>query len=151
MPKLTIIEHPDERLRVKARTVDPSEINDGLNLFVSDMLETMYAARGIGLAATQVGDNRRIAVIDTLGIGSTAMVLVNPEITKRGGLQTVREGCLSVRDRTDYVTRSKRITVRAMDANGNSLRFKADGLLAACIQHEIDHLDGILFLDHVES
>jgi peptide deformylase len=147
MSKLEILEFPDLRLRTKAelvRVFDP-----GLKQLAADMLETMYAAPGIGLAATQVNVHQRLLVVDVSEEHNDPRVLVNPEILHAEGHQTYQEGCLSVPGVFADVERAGLIRVRAQDLEGKSFEFEADGLLAVCIQHEMDHLIGKLFVDYL--
>ena len=150
MSLLPILEFPDPRLRTKAAPVDPAWVagEEAQRLF-DDMFETMYEAPGIGLAASQVDVHRRFMVIDVSEDRSRPMVFVNPEITVRSGEQVCQEGCLSVPGVYADVTRADSITVRALDRHGQPFELAVDGLLAVCIQHEIDHLDGKLFVDYL--
>jgi peptide deformylase len=149
MAKLEILTFPDERLR---RCAEPVEtVDDRVRQLVDDMLETMYAAPGIGLAAVQVNVARRVVVIDTSDDKDQPLCLINPEILDRSGEEQMEEGCLSVPGFYEQVTRAERVRVRALDRNGEPFELEADGLLAVCIQHEIDHLDGRLFVDHISS
>jgi len=147
MALLDILQYPDERLRHVAAPVDP--VDDRLRALADDMLETMYAAAGIGLAATQVGVGERIAVIDVSAEHDEPRVFVNPEILAREGEVDSEEGCLSIPGVHDRVPRAERVRVRALDREGQPFELDADGLLAVCIQHEIDHLDGRLFIDYL--
>jgi peptide deformylase len=143
--------YPDPVLRVRCSEV--TEFDDELAELVQDMVKTMHAAPGIGLAAPQVGVERRVAVVD-LSVGEdpeALLVLVNPEILEEDGRETDVEGCLSIPDFTDKVTRPDRIRVRALDVRGEPFEIEADGLLARAIQHEQDHLDGVLFIDHLRG
>lgn len=143
--------YPDPVLRVRCPEV--TEFDDELGKLVRDMVETMHAAPGIGLAAPQIGVERRVAVVD-LSVGEdpeALLVLVNPEILDGEGSESDVEGCLSIPDYTDKVTRPERIRVRARDVQGQPFELAADGLLARAIQHEQDHLDGILFIDHLRG
>ena len=149
MAKLTILRFPDERLRLKARTVD--SFDDELSKFVDDMLETMYYENGIGLAATQVGSDKRLMVVDISEHKDAPMCFINPQITKRDGETSMTEGCLSVPNFTADVKRALRISVSALDRNGKPFELDAEDLLAICIQHEIDHLNGVLFIDHLSE
>jgi peptide deformylase len=150
MSLLPILEFPDSRLRTKAMPVET--VTPELQAFIGDMLETMYAAPGIGLAATQVNYHRRLLVIDISETGDQPLVFINPELeildpTPRG----YEEGCLSVPGYFDEVKRPKRVKVTALDKQGESFTMEAEGLLAVCIQHEIDHLDGKLFVDYLST
>ena len=147
MSKLTILEFPDPRLRTKAQPV--TVFDAALKQLAADMLETMYEAPGIGLAATQVNVHRQLLVLDVTEEKNQPMVLVNPRILESEGSQTYQEGCLSVPGIYADVERADRIRVEAQDADGNALAFDADGLLAVCIQHEMDHLIGKLFVDYL--
>jgi peptide deformylase len=147
MASLNILRYPDPRLYKKAAPV--MEVNDEVKRLVSDMAETMYAAPGIGLAATQVDVHRRVIVIDTSETRDRLLVLINPEIVRRDGVQFCEEGCLSLPGIYEPVERAERITVRALDVDGNSFALEADTLLAVCIQHEVDHLEGKVFVDYL--
>jgi len=149
MAILDILQFPDPRLRERARPVDT--VDEGIRTLVDDMLETMYAAPGIGLAATQVNVHRRVLVIDISEDKSEPRVFINPEILEREGVEEMDEGCLSVPGIYERVQRAERIRVRALDRDGQPFELEADGLLAVCIQHEIDHLDGKLFVDYLSQ
>jgi peptide deformylase len=149
MAQLQILEFPDPRLRVRAQPV--TEVDAALRTLIDDMFETMYAAPGIGLAATQVNVARRVLVIDLSERHDQPLVLINPEVLAREGVEETEEGCLSVPGYFEKVTRAERIRVRALDRDGQPIEFDADGLLAVCIQHEIDHLDGKLFVDYLSE
>jgi peptide deformylase len=149
MAILNILEFPDPRLRTKAQPV--AQVDEATRKLIDDMLETMYAAPGIGLAATQVDVHVRLLVIDISEDHSTPLVLINPEIVAREGDELTEEGCLSVPGIFDKVHRAQRITVRALDRNGKSFDLTTDGLLAICIQHEMDHLQGKLFVDYLSE
>ena len=150
MALLPILEFPDPRLRTKAVEVDPAELaTPAFQALFDDMFETMYAAPGIGLAASQVDVHRRFMVIDVTDDHSRPLVFVNPRITARQGEQVYQEGCLSVPGIFADVTRSDVITVEALDRHGQPFSLQADGVLAVCIQHEMDHLDGKLFVDYL--
>ncbi len=149
MAILDILEFPDPRLRTKAKTV--TDVNDALRTLIDDMFETMYAAPGVGLAASQVDVHQRLLVIDISEDHSRPLVLINPEILKRAGEEETEEGCLSVPGIFEKVRRADRITVRALDRNGISFEMDAVGLLAVCIQHEMDHLEGKLFVDYLSE
>ncbi|HET7842743.1 MAG TPA: peptide deformylase [Xanthomonadales bacterium] len=146
MSKLTILEFPDPRLRTRAQPVEDVAALSGL---IDDMFETMYAAPGIGLAATQVNVHKRFMVIDVSEAKDQPLVFVNPEIVSREGAQVYQEGCLSVPGIYADVERADRIRVRALDRQGNPFEIDADGLLAVCIQHEMDHLEGKVFVDYL--
>ena len=149
MALLDILEFPDPRLRTKARPVAPEQIDDAFRALVDDMLETMYAAPGIGLAATQVDVHQRFMVIDVSEDKNQPLLFINPEILDRQGSQVYQEGCLSVPGIFADVERAEQITVRALDRDGQPFEITTDGLLAVCIQHEIDHLDGKVFIDYL--
>lgn len=147
MAKLEILHFPDKRLRTKA--VDIVTIDDALRLFIADMYETMYEAPGIGLAATQVNFHKRLIVIDVSEDKNDPLCLINPVITHKDGVETMQEGCLSVPGFYENVERAEHITVNALNQQGEAFELTAEGLLAVCIQHEIDHLDGKLFVDYL--
>ena len=146
---LTILEFPDERLRKKATIV--KEVDDKIRKLLDDMLETMYESRGVGLAATQVDVHKRIVVIDVSEEKDAPLFLINPEIFEKDGVKESEEGCLSVPGFFEKVTRAEHIRVRALNRDGNSFEFEATELLAVCVQHEMDHLEGKLFVDHISS
>jgi peptide deformylase len=147
MAKLPILEFPDPRLRTVAKVVD--KVDADLRQLIDDMFETMYAAPGIGLAATQVDVHRRLLVLDVSEDKGRPMVFINPEILSAEGHQVYQEGCLSVPGIYADVTRANSVRVRALDRNGESFELEADGLLAVCIQHEMDHLAGKVFVDYL--
>ena len=149
MATLPILEFPDPRLRTRARAVVPADFTPVLQQLIDDMFETMYEAPGIGLAATQVDHHLRFMVMDVSEDKSAPRVFINPQIVESDGHQVYQEGCLSVPGVFADVTRANQITVRAMDRHGKSFDLKADGLLAVCIQHEMDHLDGKVFVDYL--
>ena len=149
MALLQILEFPDPRLRTRAQPV--TQVDAALRTLIDDMFETMYAAPGIGLAATQVNVAKRLLVIDVSEKHDRPLVLINPDVVAREGVEETEEGCLSVPGVFDKVTRAERITVRALDRDGKPFELEADGLLAVCIQHEIDHLDGKLFVDYLSE
>jgi len=149
MAKLDILEFPDPRLRTRARRVEQADFTPDLQILIDDMFETMYAAPGIGLAATQVDRHLRFMVMDISEDHAAPRVFINPEIVARDGEQVYQEGCLSVPGIFADVTRADRITVRALDRTGQPYELEADGLLAVCIQHEMDHLDGKVFVDYL--
>ena len=150
MAKLTILEYPDPRLRTRA--VPVPKVDGAVRQLVDDLFETMYAAPGVGLAATQVNVHRRVLVVDVTEDRSRPLVFVNPEIIEREGKTEAEEGCLSVPGIFDKLTaRAARIVVRALDRDGKPFEMEADGLLAVCIQHEIDHLEGKLFVDYLSE
>lgn len=144
-----ILHHPDPRLRTKAQ--DVSVFDDELRTLVDDMFETMYDAPGIGLAATQINVHRRVVVIDVSRDGSDPHHFINPQIVVTDGTEEMEEGCLSVPGIFETVERAERVTIKALDSNGRAFELEADGLLAVCIQHEIDHLDGKLFVDYLSQ
>ena len=147
MAKLEVLRFPDERLRTVAKPV--KEINDQIRTLVEDMFETMREENGIGLAATQVNTHLRIVVMDVSEDQSNPLVFINPEITEKNGSTISEEGCLSVPNSYAKVERAEKVKVTALDTNGESFRMDADGLLAICIQHELDHLRGVLFVDYL--
>lgn len=147
MALLPILHYPDPRLRTKAQPV--TAVDDGIRQLAADMLETMYAAPGIGLAATQVNVHKRVLVADVSENHDAPLVLVNPELVEEYGVEEMQEGCLSVPGIFEPVQRAERIRVRALNLQGEPFEMDADGLLAVCIQHEIDHLDGKLFVDYL--
>ena len=150
MALLPILEFPDPRLRTKAVEVAPAELATAeFQTLFDDMFETMYEAPGIGLAASQVDVHKRFMVIDVTDDRSRPLVFVNPRITAREGEQVYQEGCLSVPGIYADVTRSDVITVEALDRHGQPFTLEADGVLAVCIQHEMDHLEGKLFVDYL--
>jgi peptide deformylase len=152
MTLLSILEFPDPRLRTKARQVDPAEIGTPeFQTRLDDMFQTMYEAPGIGLAASQVDDHRRFMVMDISEEKTQPLVFINPRIVKEDGHQVYQEGCLSVPGIFADVTRANVITVEALDRHGQPFTLEADGLLAICIQHEMDHLEGKLFVDYLSA
>ncbi len=146
---LPILEYPDKRLRTVAKPV--KKINDAVNKLIKDMFDTMYNAPGIGLAATQVNSHQRIIVIDVSENQNDPISLINPEIIDKSGEIESEEGCLSVPSYYENVKRANNIRVKSLDQNGDTVQTNASGVLAICIQHEIDHLDGILFVDHLSK
>ncbi len=151
MAVLEILKFPHPVLRQKARRVE--HIDEAIHRLVEDMTETMYRAPGIGLAANQVGVARRVIVVDVSAgeAPENRLVLINPEILHREGRVTTEEGCLSVPDLRENVTRAGRVVVRGLDLEGRRVEVEADDLLAVALQHEIDHLDGILFIDRISQ
>ena len=149
MPLLNILRYPDARLHKVASPV--TVFDDALKKFVADMAETMYAAPGIGLAATQVDVHKRVIVVDVSERRDSLVVLVNPEILEATGESDIEEGCLSVPGIYELVPRGERVKVRAYDQNGNPFTLEAQGLLAVCIQHEMDHLQGKVFVEHLSQ
>lgn len=147
MALLNILHHPDERLHQIAQPV--KALDRQIKQYILDMIETMYAAGGIGLAATQVNIQQRIFVMDTSEEKNQIMVFVNPEITNRDGQITYEEGCLSIPGILGRVNRSENIATKAINQQGNTFSFQATGLSAICIQHEIDHLNGKLFIEYL--
>ncbi len=147
MAKLTILRYPDPRLYTRARPVD--SVDDRIRQLISDMAETMYAAPGIGLAATQVDEHIQLLVIDTSEAQNDLHVFINPQILAAEGSAEREEGCLSVPGIYDKVNRAERVTVRALDENGVPFELAAEGLLAVCIQHEMDHLLGKVFVQYL--
>ncbi|EAR55085.1 peptide deformylase [Photobacterium sp. SKA34] len=147
MSVLHVLTFPDERLRTVAKPVEA--ITPEIQTIIDDMLETMYDEEGIGLAATQVDIHQRIVVIDVSEERNQPMVLVNPKITEEHGEDGIEEGCLSVPTARGFVPRAAGVSVTALDRNGKEYSFKADGLLAICVQHELDHLAGKLFVDYL--
>ncbi len=147
MAILDILHYPDPRLRLVAEPVQ--KVDSSIHRLLDDMLETMYAAPGIGLAATQVNMQKRVLVVDTSADQDSPLFLINPEILTLEGEEEMEEGCLSVPEVHELVTRAEKIRFRALKRDGESIEMDADGLLAICIQHEIDHLDGKLFVDYL--
>ena len=147
MARLPILRYPDSRLYKKASPV--KEIDARIRMLVANMAETMYAAPGIGLAATQVDIHKQVIVIDVSETRDQLLVLINPEIIEREGVQNIDEGCLSVPDVYEPVERAQRIAVNALDVQGMTFGLGAEGLLAVCIQHEMDHLEGKVFVDYL--
>jgi peptide deformylase len=150
MAQLNILRYPDPRLHTVAKPV--KEVDERIRRLVDDMLETMYAADGVGLAATQVDVHERVIVIDTSEARDDPRVLINPELVARSEEMSFSdEGCLSVPQIYDKVKRHARVTVRALDRAGDTYEFEADGLLAVCVQHEMDHLVGKVFVEYLSS
>lgn len=149
MATLNILRYPDARLHKLATPV--TVFDDALKKFVADMAETMYLAPGIGLAATQVDVHKQIIVVDVSERHDTLVVLVNPEIVEATGVSDIEEGCLSVPGVYELVERAERVKVRAYDQNGTAFTLEAQGLLAVCIQHELDHLEGKVFVEHLSQ
>ena len=147
MARLQILEYPDPRLRTRAEPV--GKVDDELRRLIDDMFETMYEAPGIGLAATQVNVHRRLLVADVSEDHDDPRVFINPEILEKDGVAVTEEGCLSVPGFYEKVERADHIRVRALDRNGEPFEAELEGLLAVCVQHEIDHLDGKLFVDYL--
>jgi len=147
MALLPILQYPDERLHTVAAPV--ARVDDAIRRLVTDMAATMYAAPGVGLAATQVDVHRRVIVIDISETKDQLRVFINPEIIARGGTADCEEGCLSVPGIFEKVKRAERIKVRALDTDGKPFELKAEGMLAVCIQHEMDHLEGRVFVEYL--
>ena len=147
MASLTVLQFPDPDLRKKAATIEV--IDEDIRTLADDMLETMYAQGGIGLAATQVNRQKRLIVMDLAEAKNDPMVLINPEILAKSGAEEMQEGCLSVPGFFEIIERAEKITYRCLNLDGKSIEEDADGLLAVCIQHEIDHLNGKLFIDYL--
>jgi peptide deformylase len=149
MSKLKILEFPDPRLRTRATPV--AAVDGALRTFIDDLFETMYAAPGIGLAATQVDVHKRLLVTDVSVEKDQPFVLINPEILEKDGVTVTDEGCLSVPGYYEEVERAEHIKVRFLDRDGSECELDVHGLLAVCIQHEVDHLDGKLFVDYLSE
>ena len=149
MALLPILHYPDARLRKTARPVD--DVNDEIRRLIDDMFETMYDAPGIGLAATQVNVHQRLLVADISEHKDQPLVFINPNILSLDGEELTEEGCLSVPGIYEPVKRPSRIKVSALDRNGDRFELEAEGMLAVCIQHEVDHLDGKLFVDYLSE
>lgn len=147
MTRRAVLEYPDPRLRIRAEPV--TDFGTELQTLVDDLLETVRASRALGLAATQVDVHRRVLVVDVSGTGAAPQVFINPEIVDRSGLGIVEEGCLSVPGIHESVRRALAITVRAVDRAGRPYERRVEGMLAVCLQHEMDHLDGRLFVDRL--
>jgi peptide deformylase len=149
MAILEILQYPDPRLTVPAERVE--KIDAATRKLIDDMVETMYAAPGVGLAATQVDVHKQIVVIDVSDDRSDLRVFINPEITRREGMAVNQEGCLSLPGIYDNVERAESVTVTALDRNGSRFTLNASGVLATCIQHEVDHLHGRVFVEHLSD
>ena len=147
MTTLTILNYPDSRLHTVAKPI--ADVNNAIRKLVDDMAETMYAAPGIGLAATQVNQHIQLIVIDTSKEQNNLLVLINPKIVAKSGQKEYEEGCLSVPGVYENVTRAEKITVEALDKHGKTFKMDAEGLLAVCIQHEMDHLLGKVFVEYL--
>lgn len=147
MPLLSIMRYPDSRLRKRALRVEA--VTDDIRQLINDMAATMYAAPGVGLAATQVNVHLRIIVIDVSESHDQLRVFINPELLASSGSADMEEGCLSVPGVYEKVRRAERVTVRALDADGKPFTLEADGMLAVCIQHEMDHLEGKVFVERL--
>ena len=149
MGLLNVLHFPDPRLRTRAVPVD--DVDETVRQLVDDMFETMYGAPGIGLAATQVDVHKRLLVADVSADKSDPQVLINPEILEKDGVMVSEEGCLSVPGYYEEVERAEHIRVRFLDRKGAEVEMEVEGLLAVCIQHEIDHLNGKLFVDYLSE
>ena len=149
MPLLNILRYPDARLHKIAAPV--TVFDESLKNLVRDLAETMYTAPGVGLAATQVDVHKQVVVVDVSERRDSLVVLVNPEIVEASGVSDIEEGCLSVPGVYDIVERAERVKVRAYDQNGNPVTLEAQGLLAVCIQHEMDHLKGKVFVEYLSQ
>lgn len=149
MALLKILEFPDPRLRTPAKPI--TNVDDNIRKLADDMLETMYDAPGIGLAATQVNVHKQIVVIDVSEDKNEPLVLINPAFEVIEGTQEYDEGCLSVPGYYETVTRAERILLKALDRDGKAYEMECDGLLSVCVQHELDHLNGKLFVDHISK
>lgn len=147
MALLPILHFPDSRLRIKAAPI--THIDSQLHRIVDDMFETMYDSKGLGLAATQVGIHYRLFVMDLSSDQTGRMAILNPEILSSEGEQFEEEACLSMVGAYDKVKRAKKLRLRSMDLSGKTVEFDVEDLMAVCVQHEIDHLNGILFIDHL--
>jgi peptide deformylase len=145
MPLLSILRYPDPRLHKRASRVEA--VSDDIRKLIKDMAQTMYAAPGVGLAATQVNVHVRVIVIDVSESRDQLRVFINPELVTASGNAEIEEGCLSVPGVYEKVSRAERVTVRALDANGEPFVLEAEGVLAVCIQHEMDHLEGKVFVE----
>ncbi|WP_371195357.1 peptide deformylase [Glaciecola sp. SC05] len=149
MAVLEVLTFPDERLRTVAKPV--KEVNNDIKTLVADMFETMRDEKGIGLAATQVNVHKRVVVMDVSEDQNEPLVFINPEITHKDGTTVSEEGCLSVPNNYAKIDRAEHIVVKALDKTGKPFELEADGLLAICIQHELDHLEGKLFVDYLSA
>jgi len=149
MARLPILEYPDPRLRIRAEPV--TRVDADIRRFVEDLFETMYTAPGIGLAATQVNIHKRILVCDISADGKEPYCFINPELVSAEGTTSAEEGCLSVPEFYDYVERAAKVRVRALDRDGKPFELEAEGLLAVAIQHETDHLNGVVMLDKLNA
>lgn len=149
MALLPILKHPDPRLHIVAKPIE--KVDDRIRQIAADMAETMYESRGIGLAATQVDIHERLVTIDLSEEKNQLLVLVNPEIVAKEGQTTYEEGCLSIPGIYETVCRAEKVSIQYQDLDGKNQTLDADGLLAICIQHEIDHLDGKLFVEYLST
>jgi len=146
---LTVLEFPDKRLRTKAKEV--TVFDEKISTLVDDMFDTMYDFKGVGLASTQINVHQRVIVIDVSEEKDAPLCLINPEIIEKQGTEESEEGCLSVPGFFENVTRAEKIKIKALDKQGEPFELEADELLSVCIQHEIDHLDGKLFVDYISA
>jgi len=146
---LTVLEFPDKRLRTKAKKV--TVFDKKISTLVDDMFETMYDFKGVGLAATQIDVHQRVIVVDVSEEKDEPLCLINPEIIEAQGTEESEEGCLSVPGFFEMVTRAEKVKIKALDKQGKPFELEADDLLSVCIQHEIDHLDGKLFVDYISA
>ena len=151
MATLPILEYPNPRLRIKAQPMTAADFTPQLQQHIDSMFETMYAAPGIGLASTQVDFHKRLLVIDVSKDREEPLVLINPEIVSKEGVGTLEEGCLSVPGIFDEIVRAAKIRVRALDRHGNVFERDCEDILAVCVQHEMDHLEGKLFVDYLSD
>jgi peptide deformylase len=149
MTKLSILEYPDPRLRTRAEAV--AVVDDAVRRLADDLLETMYAANGVGLAATQVDVHRRVIALDVSEARNQPLILINPELLSAEGQGPGEEGCLSLPGIYDKLSRATRIRIRSLDRDGQPFEMDAEGLLGVCIQHEMDHLEGKLFVDYLSE
>jgi peptide deformylase len=149
MALLEILEYPDPRLRTKALHIE--SVDDKIRLLIDNMFETMYAAPGIGLAASQVNAHIRLIVMDISETRDEPLVFINPEISPQGDIVDAEEGCLSVPGYYETVKRPEKAQISALDRNGEPFSLEAEGLLAVCVQHECDHLEGKLFVDYISN
>jgi peptide deformylase len=143
----TVLEFPDRRLRTKAKEV--TVFDQAIKKLVADMIETMYEAKGVGLAATQINEHQRVIVIDVSEEKNEPLCLINPEIIEKEGIEESEEGCLSVPGFFENITRAEHVKIKAQDKEGEPFEMEAGELLSVCIQHEMDHLDGKLFVDYL--
>jgi len=149
MALLNILQYPDERLHKVAKPI--AVVDDAVRKLIDDMVETMYASKGVGLAATQVNEHRRLVVIDVTEEKTGATAFINPKIIDRSGQVEYEEGCLSVPGIYDVVSRAEWVKVEALDRHGKRFELETDGLLAICLQHEIDHLEGKVFVEYLSN
>ncbi|WP_067568314.1 peptide deformylase [Candidatus Hoaglandella endobia] len=147
MSLLKVLHYPDDRLRKIAKPV--ANVDDVICQIVDDMFDTMYAEEGIGLAATQIDIHQQIIVIDVSENRKQRLVLINPELLEKSGKTGIKEGCLSIPNQRDFIPRAEKVKVRSLDRDGNSFELEVNDLLAICIQHEMDHLVGKLFIDYL--